>query len=84
MTFRVGQKVLCVNDRPPLLWRFFRNHGEKFVKRGRVYTIRCFDLRSFEYVLLDEIVNAPREYLNGTEELAFHCKRFRAVDEPQT
>ena len=66
MRFHVGQKVICINDRPAK----GENSGkgpEIIIKAGRVYTVRKV-LPGIEHgyaedgLLLAEIVNIPRAY----------------------
>jgi len=81
-SFRVGQKVVCVNgkinDRE--LADFYRSEGIVFPSTGRVYTIRqVIWLETFYALRLEEIVNPVVEYQTITLEHAFHVDRFRPV-----
>jgi hypothetical protein len=82
MTFRVGQRVVCVADdfpsrRPGLL-----------PSKGEIYTVRSVYDEHFQgigwrkAVLLHEIVNAPQEYKTlGHHEAGFLASRFRPLAE---
>lgn len=78
MSFHVGQKVVCVEDRPHFLDKVKR------LDRGAVYTIRE-EFRSAvtgRYgVFLNEVV-MPR--LESGEELGWLATRFRPVQERKT
>jgi hypothetical protein len=66
MTFRVGQKVVCVNDTPPTNGRPLQ------VKKGEVYTVaRSFDWFGEEGLLFDEIAPGAG--------VGWHAWRFRPV-----
>jgi hypothetical protein len=77
--FYVGQKVVCVNARFERLGL----RSEITPLEGRVYTIRAIDPSrggpSVACLLLNEIINAPREYADGFRECAFRATRFRPV-----
>lgn len=83
--FRVGQKVVCMNDT-------FISPGWGSVPnrpvRGRVYTIRGIAPQVYANgialaVLLEEKANYPLVWPNGIYEMPFPAKRFRpAVDKP--
>jgi hypothetical protein len=74
MAFRVGQKVVCVNDEPSRFTGFPTN-----VKKGGVYTITKTFLhpRGVPCVLLKEI-EVPRQHLG------YDASRFRPVGERKT
>lgn len=76
MTFRIGQKVVCIHDFRP-------QPDEVHPVRGSVYTVRdCFLLAFFDNlfaVRLEEIVNARMMYANGFDEVAFLSIRFRPL-----
>lgn len=81
MTFRVGQKVVCVKEpsRDPL------NTNEVVPTLGNIYTIRSIA----EYiggtgVRVFEIVNAPCLYADGFMEVAFAAFCFRPLVERKT
>lgn len=86
-SFRVGQKVVCINgeisDRE--LADFYRSEGIVFPRTGTVYTIRqILWLQEFYAIRLEEIVNPIVEYRAITLEHAFHVDRFRPVVERKT
>lgn len=78
MTFRVGQKVVCVDDERPII-------RIRPVIRGNVYTIRAVGEEPYytgEYwVLLEEVRNSARDDLG---ELAYRTTRFRPIVERKT
>lgn len=79
MTFRVGQKVVCVGALSPTFY------GEKVPEVGKVYTIR--NVRKFENGIglhLREIANSVHRYQDGTYEAFFHKEFFRPVVEKST
>ncbi len=81
MTFRVGQKVVCVDDKP-LGNEGYRAHG---IYEGSVYTIRHIELcpvKNQTGVLLVEIINPTHLILGG--ECLFRASRFRPVVERKT
>lgn len=83
MTFRVGQKVVCVDDYSAVALRW----GAACPKIGMVYTIREFDDRGSKLALrLVEIVNAPAKHRNIAEpiEPAFAVISFRPIVERKT
>lgn len=84
--FKVGQKVVCVDDVFAFGW-------ERIVKtpvKGQVYTIR--QLLTFKActgavvttILLDEIVNPVRKWDAGVMEAGFVPRRFRPVVQRKT
>lgn len=81
MTFRIGQKVVCV--------RHHKNeHTESFIRPeiGGVYTVSGDTLAYGEqYLFLKEIKNAPVKWRDlGTSELPFWCGQFRPLVERKT
>lgn len=79
MTFRVGQKVVCVENQ-------FEDPypGDIVPVRGEVYTIRALEPGcenpSETYVLLEEIVNPPNYFVQGGYgELSWDAEAFRPV-----
>src|SRR3954470_2153577 len=71
MTFRVGQKVVCVDDRPPTNGRPLQ------VKRGIVYTVaKSFDWFGEQGLLFDEI--------DPGAGVGWHAWRFRPIVERKT
>lgn len=81
MSFRVGQMVVCVNDR----WhRDFLSLHLNVPMKGRIYTIRAIfepPVACQPCLWLEEIVNAPTEWAEGLFEAAFRATRFRPVKE---
>lgn len=85
--FHVGQKVVLVRDFDPDRRASAPSDGIALPELGPVYTIR--EIGDFEgdvTVLLEEIVNKPRFYLDAFEvmEQAFDATRFRPVVERKT
>lgn len=82
MTFRVGQKVVCVKEFPHGVWADCKPPRE-----NRVYTIRairnCTIAWGVEFLLF-EIVNAKRMTVAGYGEPSYHQERFRPVVEGGT
>jgi hypothetical protein len=72
--FYVGQRVVCVDDRPLRGCRF-----STVPKLGVKYTIR--DLRAEFGVQVVEIVNTPRLYREGFMEAWYNPRRFRPIEE---
>lgn len=71
MTFRVGQKVVCVDDSPD---RFGRELG---VVRGEIYTIRAvLERQGWQGVLLVEV--------DPGSAAGWYASRFRPVVERKT
>jgi hypothetical protein len=90
MSFEVGQRVVCVDNRPRVDASGRRSgHGDEVLPRqGAVYTVReIVPGRPYGYehdgLLLEEIVNAVRQYLAPSglvrAELFFAAWRFRPV-----
>lgn len=72
MTFRVGQKVICIDEvgQNP-------NLGDRTVIKGRIYTVReAYDWFGYPGIRLDEIYN----YLDR----GYSAHRFRPVVERKT
>lgn len=69
-TFKVGQKVTCVNDRG-----FVRSYSEQVPVLGRNYTVRAV---VGPCVRLTEIVNPAHDYATGHIECSFLATRFAA------
>jgi hypothetical protein len=84
--FRVGQKVLCINDQ----WNEYhaniaRRLGVTLPVLGGIYTIRAIEIRPQRGDLyFVEIVNPIIEYDIGRAEQGFHVARFRPVVERKT
>lgn len=83
MNFRVGQKVVCVEDQYPSSWKYW-NEFNKPVK-GVVYTVRTAGVWLFHAgpafsLRLVEIINPESEWTDGdVSEMAFNAMRFRPV-----
>lgn len=95
MTFRVGQKVVCVKDNPGPEIAKFCNIGSqersKRVRRGCVYTIREIDTRGLDIhgvacLRFDEIVGVMKDTRVGPWESggSFPASHFRPVVEKKT
>lgn len=75
--FHVGQAVVFVDPSG----RAERSH-ENLPCKGKIYHVRA--LREYTDtwgLLLEEIVNRPRFYLNGFNEVCFDERRFAPVEE---
>lgn len=82
MTFRVGQKVVCVDDRPT------DAAGGKELERGKIYTVRWCGVWGWPGVYKDEVCVRIEEVLRGADEwnpscvdMPFGCHRFRPIVE---
>lgn len=78
--FKVGQKVVCINDTPD------PNHpkrpGIKTPVKDKIYTIRDIYVTKNEKILalmLEEIINPPHP--SWGRELGFRAIRFKPIDE---
>ena len=78
--FKVGQKVVCINDTPhpdrPI------RPGVKIPKKNKIYTIRDIYVTNNSKILaliLEEIKNDPHP--SWGKELGFTASRFRPIDE---
>lgn len=80
MTFRIGQKVVCIRDD----WRTVL--GEVRPVKGCVYTIRSLsvDERGDLFLRLHEIINQPHRYAERSGECEFWSIAFRPVVERKT
>lgn len=82
MTFRVGQKVVCVETWSPTAGQGYGDEVGPI--EGQIYTIRaigCFN-SSYPGMLLcrlHEIINPVRDYAEGRDEGAFGAFRFRPI-----
>lgn len=75
MTFRIGQKVVCIVG--PAGWQTI---DENQPVHGQVYTVRETRLgKAGQYIRLVEIVNSPGHYAEGIEECFFWWRGFRPV-----
>lgn len=82
MTFRVGQRVVCVNST-----RAGGYGDEVYPVEGRVYTVRGFLPLPCDHgprIWLEEIKNKKRDYFEGLYEKAFGAERFRPIVERKT
>lgn len=82
MTFRVGQKVVCIRKDA---WEGgYQDETDPIY--GHVYTIR--EIVDYPHgpvgLLLVEIVNPPRHYAEGFHECDFQSPNFRPVVERNT
>lgn len=83
MSFRVGQKVVCVNEPKSVMAQQWMALGAKYPAKGPIYIIRkivTFGDSSLG-VLLAEIVN---EHLGYSLEPAFAIEHFRPIVERET
>jgi len=80
MAFRVGQKVVCVDDSD---WVASLLNMPNRPVRGRVYTVRGLYENA---IYLEEISNPPQaRWKNGdVAEACFFARRFRPVVERKT
>jgi hypothetical protein len=81
--FRVGQKVVLINDDwvkddPRMVFGGY--YVPYFPVKGPVYTVR--DAGAF--IRLVEIVNPIRNFRNGENEVCFNASRFRPAVERKT
>ena len=85
MSFKVGQKVICVDDSIPY-GEVFRDFSY-WIKKDQVYTVRRYyymSLLNTYAVLLNEVKNPPIENsLLGKVEPAFRAERFRPLEEDE-
>ncbi len=79
--FQVGQRVVCINDR----FHGHKRNGFALPKQGQVYTIRRLVSRGYGVgLLLNEIQNPERQFINDYGEPGFLAHRFRPVVERKT
>lgn len=85
--FRVGQKVVCVDDAIHDEWKapgFVYVGGLDGLKKGEIYTVRAVEFDSIEVaesLVLEEIV---RPTLYTLDRDGFRASRFRPVVERKT
>jgi hypothetical protein len=87
MTFRVGQKVVCIAT-----WDHNgKGYGDEVGPvKGSIYTVRCIGVGlspkfpTSLQVRVFEILNPTRQYAEGFYEGAFAAWRFRPVDDRKT
>jgi hypothetical protein len=78
MAFHVGQKVVCVNASRPARRVYLPD--DKLPLTGGIYTVReISDSEGTTCLLLNEIINKPRQFREGFCEGAFTASRFRPV-----
>lgn len=80
--FRIGQRVVCVND------RWITLNGENVPRAKKIYTVRsinagCVNQES-TYIRLIEVRNPPIQYANAYCEAAFDVEGFRPLIEKKT
>lgn len=81
MTFRVGQKVVCVRDD----WVNRGKYGLLVPDKGNVYTIRGFQYHGeFIGLFFFEIKNEIGNWEGCIVEPSFGIRYFRPVDEKKT
>lgn len=76
--YRIGQKVICVDD------DFSQYHyfGEQYPQKNCIYTVRNFS--DGEHIRLVEIINNQYPYNDGFMEVSFRATRFRPIVERKT
>lgn len=80
MAFRVGQKVVCVQEGP-----IFPEPGERGVRKGEVYTVRgLIQAPEGPGMYVEEIRNPVMYCTMGTCERAFPIGWFRPTVERKT
>ena len=82
MTFRVGQKVVCVDDSVS-----GRTGLPTGLVKGAIYTVRGFSWHptvSPPYGVLIEEISFPDHRTSVGDEAGFHHARFRPVQERKT
>jgi len=80
MSFKVGDRVVCINDL--FLGRFDIFLGTiKAPVRNKIYTIRSFDVDEEGLIGLrfEEIINPVLQYQDGVGEVSFAQERFRKL-----
>lgn len=76
MTFRVGQKVVCIRASAGILY------GETDAVVGHIYTVRgFFHFGDVAGIHLEEITNPPMDCSSGYHERYLACSRFRPLVE---
>ena len=75
--FEIGQLVVCIETQPQSIC------GEKIPEEKGIYTIRGVkvypDCGDAVGVVLEEIVNPPKFYIDGIVEAHFGVEHFRPV-----
>ena len=73
--FHAGQAVQVIDGKFPSYC------NEVFPKQGRIYTIRfMLHLGGVWWIMLDEIINYPRQYSDAYRECSFNEARFAPVE----
>lgn len=83
MSFKVGQKVVCI-DGNFSMHPHINNHYQALPIENQIYTVRAVRPMGAEGgILLEELVNAPIyfELYQGKLEPAFNPKRFVSLEE---
>ena len=80
MTFRVGQRVVCIAEgHGPILL------GEVNAIVGAIYTVRKISEYGGQIGLyLSEIINPPQHTIDGLIERGMYSERFRPIVERKT
>lgn len=71
MSFKIGQKIICINDNFNCL-----NRSEILPCKDNIYTIRSINMG----IILVEIVNEHKQYREGIGELEFDPEAFRELN----
>jgi len=71
MSFKIGDKIVCVSCKP--------DGAGRFIKKGDIYTVRGFDESGFYGVLLNEARTGETYPFGGERGFMQTC--FRKVDE---
>jgi hypothetical protein len=91
--FHIGQRVICVDDKfvgeNRVFDPTFTSRCPNLPVRGNVYTIRAFVVPYAGYpgtpgILLEEIINPPCPYSEGTFEPSFFPSHFRPLTKHST
>ncbi len=86
MTFRVGQRVVCVDAEAHGRYTPWAHSGElDGLRRGAIYTIRKIGIyNESPIVLLEEISRPTRGGWEHYGEIGYHPARFRPIVERKT
>lgn len=81
MAFRVGQKVVCINDD----WEELDGPEVVYPRKDAIYTVREVDAAPDEtFLAFRELVNPPQDYNEGYLECHFAAINFRPIVERKT
>ncbi len=81
--FRVGQKVICVDDDNFVNYpRLAYLTNNLYPRKGSLYTIRGFSRAG--YIYLNEIRGKPHHWIDGFYEGGWFPSRFRPIVERKT